>query len=124
MELALFNGTPATLSGLRVQQCLMLANAAEFHSNTNDNKIFHNDYGLVGNSTGTRWLITSWKPLDRTWGNPPVPCLHADPILPDCPAGATTHAQGWLSFYEGQDWQTELERIEATRWWEKIVASK
>lgn len=117
MELALFNGTTERLSDLRVQHCLMLAHAAEFDAGSNDNKIFHGDYALVHNPERNRWLITSWKPLDRAWGNPPVPCLHADPILPDCPPGETTRTWGWLSFYEGEDWQREIERIEALRWW-------
>jgi hypothetical protein len=117
MELALFNGTPDELSGLRVQHCMMLAHAVEFDIDSNDNKLFYGDYGLVHNPERKRWLITSWKPLGRAWGNPPVPCLHTDPILPDCPPGETTRAQGWLSFYEGDDWQAEIERIESLRWW-------
>jgi hypothetical protein len=118
MELALVNGTDALLTGLRVQHCMMLAHAEEFQKDSNDNKIFHGDYGLVHNPEKNRWLITSWKPLGRAWGNPPVPCLHADPIMPDCPPGETTRTQGWLSFYEGEDWQGELKRIEDLRWWE------
>jgi hypothetical protein len=118
MELALFNGTPDPLTDLRVQHCMMLAHADEFLLESNDNKIFHGDYGLVHNAQKNRWMITSWKPLGRAWGNPPVPCLHADPVLPDCPAGGTTRTQGWISFYEGEDWQKELQRIEALRWWD------
>jgi len=119
MELVLFNGTDQQLSDLRVQHCMMLAHAAEFQAGSNENKIFRGDYALVHDSERARWLITSWKPLGRAWGNPPVPCLHADPVLPDCPAGASTRAQGWLSFYEGTDWQAEIERIETLRWWEE-----
>lgn len=118
MELALVNGTDAPLTGLRVQHCMMLAHADEFQQDSNDNKIFYGDYGLVHNPEKNRWMITSWKPLGRAWGNPPVPCLHADPIMPDCPPGETTRTQGWLSFYEGEDWQAELKRIEDLRWWE------
>ncbi len=118
MELALRNGTGEPLADVRVQHCLMLARAAEFSLGSNDNKVFRGDYALVRNPEGNRWLITSWKPLGRAWGNPPVPCLHADPILPDCPAGGTSRAQGWLSFYEGTDWQAEVDRIENLRWWE------
>jgi hypothetical protein len=118
MELALFNGTTKTLTDLRVQHCLMLAQADEFDAGSNDNKIFHGDYALVHNRDRTRWLITSWKPLGRAWGNPPVPCLHADPILPDCPPGATTKTQGWISFFEGADWQSEILRLEGLQWWE------
>ncbi len=117
MELALFNGTEAPLTDLRVQHCLMLAHATEFDDGSNDNKIFHGDYALVHNRERNRWLITSWKPLGRAWGNPPVPCLHADPVLPDCLPGATTKTQGWLSFFEGEDWQAELARIEKLEWW-------
>jgi hypothetical protein len=118
MELALFNGTSETLSGLRVQHCMMLDHAREFQLGSNDNKVFHQDYALVHNPDGDRWLITSWKPLGRAWGNPDVPCLHADPVLPDCSPGRTTRAVGWLSFYEGRDWKAEIERIEQRRWWE------
>lgn len=118
MELTLTNGTEEALSGMRVQHCLMLAHAEEFSQSSNDNKIFHGDYALVHDETRQRWLITSWKPLGRAWGNPPVPCLHADPILPNCPPGETTRAQGWISFFEGQDWEAEIERIEGRRWWE------
>lgn len=118
MELALVNGTDAPLTGLRVQHCMMLTHADEFQQESNDNKIFYGDYGLVHNPEKNRWMITSWKPLGRAWGNPPVPCLHADPIMPDCPPGETTRTQGWLSFYEGEDWQSELKRIEDLRWWE------
>jgi hypothetical protein len=118
MELSLFNGTESPLAGLRVQHCMMLAHAEEFQQDTNDNKIFFEDYGLVHNPEKNRWMITSWKPLGRAWGNPPVPCLHADPIMPDCPPGETTRTQGWLSFYEGEDWQGEINRINDLRWWE------
>ncbi len=118
MEMSLFNGTDAPLTGLKVQHCMMLAHAEEFQLDSNDNKIFHGDYGLVHNPQKDRWMITSWKPLGRAWGNPPVPCLHTDPTLPDCPAGKTTRAQGWISFYEGTDWMSEIKRIERLRWWE------
>lgn len=123
MELVLFNGTSEALSGLRVQHCIMLAQAEEFDLPSNDNKVFHHDYALVHNRARNRWLITSWKPPGRTWGNPPVPCLHADPMLPDCPAGATTRAQGWLSFYSGDDWRAEVDRIESLKWWAEHVST-
>lgn len=123
MQLSLVNGTNEPLSGLRVQHCMMLAYASEFDLESNDNKVFRGDYALVHNLDRTRWLITSWKPLGRAWGNPPVPCLHADPVMPDCPAGGTTRTQGWLSFYEGEDWEAELVRIDRLQWWEKSLES-
>lgn len=124
MELALFNGTSEKLTDLRVQHCMMLGYAPEFAAESNENKIFFGDYGLVHNADGSRWMITSWKPLGRAWGNPPVPCLHADPVLPDCAAGQTTRTYGWLSFYEGVDWQGELQRIERLRWWEQTEGAR
>jgi hypothetical protein len=45
-----------------------------------------------------------------------VPCLHSDPKFPDCDPGQTQHLRGWLSFYEGADLDSELQRIERTGW--------
>jgi len=46
-------------------------------------------------------------------GNAFVPCLHADPVLPDCPPGETVRVRGRLWFYEGKDADAELERVAA-----------
>jgi hypothetical protein len=116
MELELTNGTNATLSDLRVQNCVMLKGAAGFAEQTNDNKRFAKPYVAVRNPAGNRWIITAWTPCDRAWGNAPCPCLHSDPKFPDCPPGKTERLQGWLSFYQGTDIDGELARIEATGW--------
>ena len=42
--------------------------------------------------------------------------MHSDPKVPDCAPGETQTLRGWLSFYEGQDLDAELQRIEATGW--------
>ena len=60
---------------------------------------------------GRRWVITGWEPCVRAWGNPPCPCLHSDPQVPDCPPGETRRVRGWLSFYEGADVDAELPRL-------------
>ena len=52
----------------------------------------------------------------RAWGNPPCPCLHADPVVPDCPPGESRAVRGWLSFHEwpaGTDVDAELARLRA-----------
>jgi hypothetical protein len=116
MELRLRNGTEATLTGLRVQNCVMLARAAGFAARTNDNKVLRPPYAAARSEDGRRWIVTAWSPLQRCWANPPCPCMHADPQLPDCPPGATVRARGWLSFYEGNDLDAELDRIEKTGW--------
>lgn len=116
MELWLTNGTDRPLSDLRVQNCVMLKGAAGFTAQTNDNKVFRPPYVAARSDDGRRWVITAWEPIHRAWANPPVPCLHADPKFPDCPPGETRRVRGWLSFYEGDDLDAELRRIDATGW--------
>lgn len=116
MEMWLKNGTAAPLTGMRVQNCVMLKGATGFEQMTNDNKVFRSPYAACRNSAGNRWVITAWTPVQRVWGNPPCPCLHSDPQFPDCAPGETTRLKGWLSFYEGTDIEKELDRIEAIGW--------
>jgi hypothetical protein len=116
MSLRLTNGTNATLSDLRVQQCVMLKGARGFTRQTNENKVFRSPYVACASDDGKRWVITAWSPCHRVWGNAPCPCLHSDPKFPDCPSGETREVRGWLSFYEGDDLDGELKRIAATGW--------
>lgn len=116
MEQWLTNGTDQTLRDLRVQNCVMLKGARGFEAQTNDNKVLRAPYIAARNDAGDRWIITAWVPNHRAWANPPVPCLHSDPQFPDCAPGETKRLQGWLSFYEGDDIDAELGRIEATGW--------
>jgi hypothetical protein len=116
MELWLRNGTDQALTDLRVQNCVMLKGAKGFTQQTNDNKWLRQPYAAARSEDGRRWVITAWKPAHRTWANPPVPCLHADPKFPDCVPGATQRLKGWLSFYEGVDIEAEIARIESLRW--------
>jgi peptidoglycan/xylan/chitin deacetylase (PgdA/CDA1 family) len=111
MELWLTNGTPQTLAGLAVQNCVMLKGAAEFNSLTNDNKLFQGPFVACRNAAGDRWIITTWENCQRAWGNAPCPCMHSDPQFPDCAPGETMRLRGWLSFYEGTGIETELRRI-------------
>jgi hypothetical protein len=116
MELWLTNGTGQPLSGMRVQNCVMLKGAEGFTEQTNDNKLFQPPYAAARSKSGDRWIITAWVPNQRTWGNPPCPCLHSDPQFPDCAPGETSKLRGWLSFYEGNDIESELRRIDSTGW--------
>jgi hypothetical protein len=116
MELWLANGTREKLTDLRVQNCVMLKGAAGFQEQTNDNKVFSGPYAACRSADGKRWVITAWDPLHRAWGNAKCPCLHSDPKFPDCEPGETKRLKGWLSFYEGNDIEAELRRIEQTGW--------
>ena len=116
LGLWLRNGTAAALSDLRVQICVMLKGAAGFQQQTNENKVLARPYVACRSPDSARWIITGWQPCDRTWANPPVPCLHADPKFPDCPPGETRRLAGWLSFYEGTNLQAELRRLDTLGW--------
>ena len=61
--------------------CVMLAGLTGFEERTNDNKVFATPFAACKDATGKRWVITGWE-LRRAWGNPPCPCLHADPRCP------------------------------------------
>jgi len=116
MKMWLFNGTPQTLTDLRVQNCVMLKGAAGFDDQTNDNKVFDAPYAACRSRDADRWVITAWVPCHRPWGNARCPCLHSDPKFADCAPGQTRHLRGWLSFYEGDDIPAEFRRIDATGW--------
>ena len=107
------NGTGAPLTGLRAQVCAMLGRATGFSAQSDVNKVLDPPFAAARDSTGRRWVITAWDPLDRAWQNPPVPCLHADPALPDCPPGESRSARGWLWFYEGDSLAAEISRLRA-----------
>jgi hypothetical protein len=118
METWMRNGTTDPLSQLRLQNCVMLGGAPEFAEQTGTNKVFRGPYAACRSSSGARWVITAWMPLDGTWQNPPLPCIHSNGRLADCPPGQTVRARGWLSFHEGEDLQAELDRIDRLVWWE------
>ena len=122
MEMWLTNGSDRKLTGLDVQNCVMLKGAPEFAGQTNDNKVYQVPYAACRSDGGDRWVITAWVPNWRPWANPRCPCLHSDPHFPDCGPGQTQRLRGWLSFYEGKDLEAELRRIEATGWRQSVFS--
>jgi hypothetical protein len=112
MELWLRNDSPEKLIGLRTQICAMLKGAPDFNSQTNDNKIFRRPVCAVRSLKGDRWILMAWDRCGRAWGNPPVPCMHADPVLADCLPGQTVRIRGRLWFYQGVDINSEVERAQ------------
>lgn len=101
MELWLRNGAQQPLSGLRTQICVLLKGASDLNPQTNGNKIFGKSIAAVQASTASRWVQTEWERCGRTWGNPQCPCMHSDPVLPDCEPGQTVRVRGRLWFAEG-----------------------
>lgn len=116
MEMWLKNGSQETLGSLRVQNCVMLKGAPEFAYTSEENTIRSKPYIARRSNAGNRWIITAWTPCHSAWFNPPCPCMHSDGQFSDCKPGETSQLKGWFSFYEGNDIQSELKRIEATGW--------
>ena len=112
MEFRVRNGAAEKLTGLNVQMCVMLQDLTGFADRTNDNKVFAKPFAACRDRSGKRWVISGWEECARAWGNPPCPCLHSDPKVPDCPPGETRRVRGWLSFYEGPDVEAELNRLQ------------
>jgi peptidoglycan/xylan/chitin deacetylase (PgdA/CDA1 family) len=112
MEFRVTNGGTEKLTGLRVQMCVMLAGLTGFDARTNDNKVFAAPFAAAKDATGKRWVITGWERCGRAWGNPPCPCLHADPVVEDVLPGESRMVRGWVSFFEGADVREELKRLD------------
>jgi hypothetical protein len=110
MELWLRNNSNEVISGVRTQICVMLGRASEFAAQTNDNKVFRTPICAVKSSQSERWVLTAWEGSRRTWGNAACPCMHADPVFPDCRPGQTVRRKGWLWFFEGEDIEYEFRR--------------
>lgn len=115
MELWITNGSAESLTGLMVQNCVMLKGAPGFDQLETGNKLLADPYVACHDPTKTRWIITAWDKCKRPWANRPCPCMHSDPQFPDCAPGETQRLCGWLSFYEGRDIDGELKRITAER---------
>jgi hypothetical protein len=108
MELWLRNGTPEPLTGIRAQVCVMLKGAGSFNQQTKENKLLRQPIAAARDAAGERWLLTAWEPCGRVWENPPLPCIHADPVFPNCSPGQTVRARGRLWFSDGRDIDREL----------------
>ena len=102
MEIWLRNESAQASTRLRTQICVLLKGAASFNAQTNENKIFGKTAAAVQSAAGNRWIATEWERCGRTWGNAQCPCLHSDPVLPDCPPGQTVKVSGRLWFAEGE----------------------
>lgn len=121
LTLSLTNGTDGPLEDLRVQNCVLLGYAPRFDARTSENKVARSPYVACRSEDGRRWIVTAWEPIHRAWDNPPCPCLHADPRLPDCPPGETVSARGVLAFVEAADVDEAIARVESTGWRTKTV---
>lgn len=111
MELKIINHSPARLTGLRAQVCVLLKGASGFSGQTRENKVlFEKERAAAARSPdGRRWIVTAWQD-GRTWQNPNCPCIHADPSFPDLDPGQEAVARGRLFAWEGEDVAAEVAR--------------
>lgn len=116
MRLWLHNGSAETLSGLRVQNCVMLAGAKDFSQQTDKNKRYRAPFAAVHDPQKKKWLVTAWEDCVRPWGNVGCPCLHSDPQFEDCPAGETKTLRGIVTFYRGEDIDGFLDGLAKEGW--------
>ena len=118
MKMWLENGSKEKLSQLTVQNCVMVKGAPDylFGDRNSQNFVKQEPFIALKSKSANQWIITAWTPCRRVWANPPCPCLHSDPMFPDCAPGEKKELKGWFSFYEGDDVKKELDRIRALGW--------
>lgn len=122
MELWVENKSAEKLTGLRTMVCVMLKGAQGFNRQTSENKVLHDPVAAVQSDTNDKWILTAWDRCVQTWDNPAVPCMHANPMLPDCPVGETVKVRGRLWFHAGGDIEDEISHAEKT--FSKLSAAK
>ena len=108
LELWLENGTDVPLSEMRNQICAMTKGAPEFDEQTNERKLFRPPVAAARAEAGNRWILFAFDRCGRAWGNPPCPCFHSDPYLPDAKPGERVSLKGRMWFYEGEEIEGEI----------------
>jgi hypothetical protein len=98
MTLWLRNGTAAPLRPPANADLRAAQSAAGFDQTTNDNKTYGKEIVTARNAASGRSISTQWEHCGRTWGNTQCPCMHSDPVLPDCAPGETVQLRGKLWF--------------------------
>ncbi len=114
MTLWLENATDEPLTKLRTQVCCMLKGAPGFNATSDEGKRFEGSVAAASGAQGNRWILVAFERCGRDWGNARVPCIHADPVLPDAAPGQRVEVKGRLWFYEGNDVDGEIARAQAT----------
>lgn len=110
-ELWLLNGTKAPLKELRTQICLMLKGAPGFNEQSPKRNEYAKPLAEAKASNADRYLLLAFERCGRAWGNPPCPCLHSDPVLPEAAPGQRVSVRGRLRFYEGAEVDTAKKRL-------------
>ena len=107
------NGTTKALTKLRTQVCAMLKGAPGFNAQSETGQRLVDGVAAIQSSNGNRWILIAFEQHRRVWGNPRVPCIHSDPVLPDADPGQRVEDKGRLWFYEGTAVDAEIARANA-----------
>jgi hypothetical protein len=121
-ELWLTNGTTAPLKELRTQICLMLKGAPGFSEQSQARKEYAKPLAVAKAADANRYVLLAFERCGRAWGNPPCPCLHSDPVLPDAAPGQRVSVRGRLRCYDGEDIESERKRLLAD--WQAVGSQK
>jgi peptidoglycan/xylan/chitin deacetylase (PgdA/CDA1 family) len=112
MELWVENKSAETLTGLGTMISVMLKGAQGFNRQTSENKTLHAPVAAVRSDAGDKWILSAWDRCFQVRDSSGVPCMQANPMLPDCPAGQTVKVHGRLWFYTGTDIQGQIRQAE------------
>ncbi len=96
LELWITNKSNETFTQLRLMSCILLKWAKGLNELTAANKELTKTYARVSDAGHS--VTIEWENAGRTWGNPKIPCMHCDPLIPDCKPGETVRAHGKLTF--------------------------
>ncbi len=113
-ELWLRNGTAAPLRELRTQICLLLKGATGFQNQTQIGKEYVKPIAVAQAANSNRYVLVAFERCGRSWGNPPCPCIHSDPVLPEAAPGQQVSVRGFVRFYEGAEIETIKQRLAET----------
>jgi hypothetical protein len=104
------------MTGLRVQDCVLLTGARGFAAQTNDNKVIRKAYVACRRRRRAAVDHRGLGAVRSALGQPvvPVPAFRSE--FSDCPPGAMVRECGGVWFYDGPDDEAELRRIDGTAW--------
>lgn len=125
LELSLSNEGEVPLRKLRAQVCVLLRGLSEFQEQSNDWTTLQPPYAVRRSQTNpNQWLVTAWDDCHRAWANPECPCIHSDPVFPDCLPGQTVTARGVIAFVEADDLRSAIESVQDLDWASPNAASR
>lgn len=107
------NGTAEPLTALRTQVCAMLKGAPGFNRQSEEGRVLEGGVAAMPSEAGNRWIFIAFDQFKRVWGNPRVPCIHSDPMLPEAAPGQRVEVRGRIWFYEGSDVESEIAKANA-----------